>query len=152
MKLAFNNRAHYPDYSDGYEVYRKRSRTGQYVDEGQYRRIVRMYCKALADRLTEEGIVDLPCGMGSIAGAVITRKPQYRGKKFIGYGGMDWKKGHYDGKLKTFGLVYLPRHGKNENLRSYGYVANRKLFKKMKSRYEENDRRWEPVIFNDEMI
>lgn len=152
MKLAFNGQAHYTDFSRGYEIYLRRERKEERQDEATYRRVVKAYCRILAERLVENGIVDLPGDMGSIAAAIITRKPQYRGKKFIGYGKMDWKKGHYDGKLKTFGMVYLPRRGKNKNLRSYGFVANRRLFKNMKDKYNSNDCRWMPIEFEEEMI
>ena len=151
MKLAFNGQAHYTDFSKGYELYKKRNKKTP-IDAVTYNRVIRLYCKSLADRLLDDGMVDLPDGIGSISAAIITRKAQYRGKLFVGYGGMDWKKGHRDGKLKTFGMVFLPRRGKNENLRSYGYVANRQLFKRMKSEYESEDCKWQPIEFNDSLI
>lgn len=152
MKLAFNGQGHYTDYSKGYEIYVRRSRKGGYVDEKTYHRIVRRYCGWLAESLLEYGIIDLPSEMGSIAACTITRKPQYRGKKFIGYGKMDWATGHFDGKLKTFGLVYLPRHTKHKNLRCYGFVANRQLFRRMKGKFEDGASDWHPIEFNDDMI
>lgn len=152
MRLAFNGQAHYTDFSAGYELYKKRSKLGLSVDEKTYRRLIRSYCGLLADRLNSDGMVDLPCKMGSIAAATITRKPQYRGKQFIGYGKKDWSTGHYDGKLKAFGIVYLPRRNRHKNLRSFGFVANRQLFKRVKNNYESGNRNWEPVEFNDDMI
>lgn len=152
MKLAFNGRGHYTDYSKGYELYVSRSRKGEYVDEKTYHRIVRKYCERLAANLLKCGIIDLPVEMGSIAACTITRKPQYRGKQFIGYGKMDWKTGHFDGKLKTFGLVYLPRQTKHKNLRCYGFVANRQLFKRIKEKWENGIADWHPIEFNDDMI
>lgn len=152
MKLAFSGQARYTDFEDAYDLYVKRSKKGEYVDASMYSRIVRAYCKLLADKLFEDGMVDLPKGLGSIAAAIITRKPQFRGKTFIGYGKMDWEKGHFDGNLKTFGLVYLPEHEKNPNLRSFGFVANRRLFKRVKERYNSEDCPWQPIEFNDEMI
>ena len=152
MRLAFNGSGHYPDLEEGYGLYVRRSKKGESVDRKTYGRIIREYCRHLADMLIEYGIADLPDDMGYIAAAVITRKPQYRGKKFIGYGGMDWEKGHYDGRLKTFGMVFLPGHRKNRNLRSFGYVANRRLFKKMKERYLSGECDWQPIEFKDEMI
>ena len=152
MKLAFSGDARYTDFSEGYSLYVNRSRNGLSVDRKTYSRIIRKYCKLLADRLIENGIVDLPAELGSIAAATITRKPQYRGDKFIGYGKMDWKTGHYDGKLKTFGMVYLPRRNKTNNLRSFGYVANRKLFNKMKNHFHSDHCQWQPIVYNDEMI
>ncbi len=152
MKLAFNGHAHYTDFADGYQLYVNRSRKGQCVDKKTYNRIVRMYCSILAERLQENGIVDLPNEMGMIAAAEIRRKPQYRGKKFIGYGKYDYKKGHYDGIIKTFGLVFLPRRERKQNMRCYGFVANRVLFKRMKEKYESGLCLWQPIQFNDEMI
>ena len=151
MKLAFNGEAHYTDFSDGYQLYVNRSRKGQSVDKKTYNRIIRLYCQSLADGLLRNGMVDLPNEMGMIAAATIRRKPQYRGKKFIGYGAMDWEKGHFDGTLKSFGLVFLPK-GNRKNLRCYGFVANRELFKKMKKAYAQPFCPWSPVVFNDEMI
>lgn len=144
--------AHYPDLTDGYTLYVRRSKGGRVFDEKMYARIVKMYCAILANRLLETGAVDLPKGLGTISAARLTRKPQYRGKTFVGYGKMDWTTGQYDGKLKTFGMVYLPKHGKNNNLRSLGFVANRSLFKRMKSLYESGDCKWSLLDFNDDMI
>ncbi len=152
MRLAFTGQARYPDFSAGYEMYVKRSKLGLSVDDRTYRKIIRSYCGVLAERLEKEGMVDLPCDMGSIVAATITRKPQYRGKRFVGYGKMDWNTGHYDGRLKTFGLVYLPRRNRHRNLRSFGFVANRKLFGRMKRICESDGRIWEPMEFNDDMI
>lgn len=152
MKLAFNGEAHYTDFSEGYQLYVKRSKKGKSFDSKAYNRVIRMYCNLLAERLCERGMVDLPAGMGSITAAIITKRPQYRGKKFIGYGAMDWEKGHYDGKLKAFGLVFFPKRNKNGNLRCFGYVANRRLFKKMKEIYKSDDCLWHPLDFNNEMI
>lgn len=151
-KLAFSGQARYPDFESAYDLYVKRSKKGEYVDVSMYSRIVRAYCKLLADKLFEDGIVDLPKGLGSIAAAIITRRPQYRGKKFIGYGKYDWSAGHYDGTLKAFGIVYLPEHENNPNLRSFGFVANRQLFKRVKARYKSEDCPWQPIEFNEEMI
>ena len=151
MKLAFNGEGHYTDFSDGYELYKNRAKTDKYVDAKTYNKIIRMYGSLLADRLLKYGIVDLPNNMGMIAASIIRRRPQYRGKKFIGYGKMDWEKGHRDGSPKVFGMVFLPRHEK-KNMRCYGFVANRQLFKKMKAVYEQDFCPWYPIEFNDEMI
>lgn len=152
MKLAFSNKAHYPDLTEGYALYVKRSKGGRVFEEKTYSRILKQYCAILANRLLEDGTVDLPKGLGTISAVQITRKPQYRGKTFIGYGKKDWTTGQYDGKLKTFGIVYLPKHGKNDNLRSLGFVANRQLFKRMKELYSSGESRWQLLDFNDEMI
>jgi hypothetical protein len=152
MRLAFTGEGRYAEFEKSYDEYVKRSKKGEYVDFKTYKRLVKGYCKGLARRLIEGGMVDLPCDMGSIAAATLTRKLQYRGKKVVGYGKMDWKKGHYDGKLKAFGMVYLPRRGKNANMRSYGFVANRRLFQKMKNIHESGESNWTPIEFNEGMV
>ena len=152
MKLAFSGLGRYTDYSKGYEVYVNRSRTGNCVDEKTYKRIIRKYCKLLSEQLESDGMVDLPNGLGSIAAVEITRKPQYRGKQFVGYGKMDWRKGHYDGTFKAFGLVFLPRRDRTGNLRCFGFVANRKLFKRVRATAEREDCPWRLLEFNDDMI
>ena len=152
MKLAFNGQGRYADFRKGYELYVKRSKLGKCMSEEMYRKVVRSYCRMLADTLGDEGIVDLPGGLGSIAAATLTRKPQYRGKKFIGYGKYDWDKGHFDGKLKTFGMVFLPRRERTQNLRCYGFVANRRLFQKIKEKAIGFGCNWKPIEFNDEMV
>ena len=151
MRLAFFNSKKYADYSGGYALYAKRGRGRKLVDEKMYGRVVREYCKALADRLCTDGSVTLPNGMGVISSAILTRRPQYRGDKFIGYGKFDYKKKEYDGTLKTFGIVFLPSHD-CPNLRCFGYVANKRLFRKMKSMWISGDAEWVPVIFNDSLI
>lgn len=152
MKLAFSGEARYPKFDEGYGLYSKRVRRQTKIGFSSYSRIVKMYCASLAERLCRDGIVDLPCGLGSLYAAEIYRKPQYRGDKFIGYGKMDWKKGEYDGSHKAFGIVFLPDRNRNQNLRCYGFVANRKLYKRMKAIYDGYDRNWSPITFNDEMI
>ena len=152
MKLAFNGQAHYTDFASGYDLYKKRSKAGRSFSEREYRRVIRTYCRLLADSLVKNGIVDFPGELGSVVAAVITRKAQYRGKKFIGYGGWDYKNKCYDGKLKTFGMVYLPRQKKNDNLRSFGFVANRQLFRRMKERFQDSLCPWTPITFEKEMI
>lgn len=152
MRLAFTNRAQYPNFIDSYELYKKRSKKDLTVDYTTYKRIIKTYCRILAARLVDEGLIDLPCDLGSISAVILTRKPQYRGKKFIGYGKMNWETGQFDGKLKTFGITYLPKRVKYANLRCLGFVANRQLFKKVKARYVQEDCRWQPIEFKDEMI
>lgn len=152
MKLAFNRQGRYTDFSDGYALYQKRARGGKPVSLKDYVKIVKLYCKYAADQLLNDGIIDLPEQFGSIAAAILTRKAQFRGKKFIGYGKMDWTTGHYDGKLKAFGLVYLPRHDKNANMRSFGFVANRRLFKKMKDIFQGDECDWSPLAFSEDLI
>lgn len=152
MRLAFNKQGKYTDFKEGYELYVKRSRLGNFMDEKTYRKVVKAYCRMMADRIYEEGMVDLPGGLGSIMAATITRKPQYRGDKFIGYGKYDYEKGHFDGKLKTFGMVFLPRRQRTQNLRCYGFVANRRLFQKVKEKAIGFGCNWRPIEFNDDMV
>lgn len=153
MKLAFSGKGHYTDFDEGYKMYISRSRGGRDVDIKTYKRIVRTYCSLLVERLKKDGIVDLPNDIGMIAAATIRRKAQYRGKKFVGYGKYDWSKGHYDGTLKTFGLVFLPRlEKKKNNFRCYGFVANRQLFKRISELAKSGICSWSPIEFNDEMI
>lgn len=152
MKLAFSGQGRYADFDGGYALYLKRNKSQKPLDEKEYHRVVRAYCKMMAERLHDEGIVDLPNKNGSIMAVRITRKPQYRGKQFIGYGAMDWKAGHFDGKLKTFGLVYMPRRDTTQNMRALGFVANRRLFKKIKERYISGESEWGLMDFNDDMV
>ena len=152
MKLAFSGQARYPDMTDGYELYVRRSRKNNSVDLHTYTKVVKEYCSLLAEDLKKHGAVDLPCGLGTIAAVTMMRSPQYRGDKFIGYGSFNWEKGHFDGEPKAFGLAYLPRRDKNNNLRCYGFVANRRLFKKMKELYRSYDCPWVPIEYGKEMI
>lgn len=152
MRLALDGQAHYTDFKGGFELYCKRSKKRCFVNETLYRRVIRQYCRLLAERFVRDGMVDLPRDLGSLMCARLTRKPQYRGKQFIGYGKKDWTTGRYDGQLKTFGLIYIPYRGKQENLRCLGYVANRQLFKKIKEQYNKDNSYYGVVDFNDEMI
>lgn len=152
MKLAFSGQARYPDMTDGYELYVKRKRMKDPVDIHIYTAVVKEYCRLLAEDLEKDGMIDLPSGLGTIAVVRFNRRPQYRGKKFIGYGKMDWKRGHYNGEVKAFGLAFLPRRDKTNNLRCYGFVANRQLFKRMKKEYDYGLCEWTPMEFGNEMI
>ena len=152
MKLAFSGEARYPKFDLGYELYSSRVRTRMPVSINSYKRIVKRYCASLAERLYNEGSVSLPMKLGTLSAAVIKRKPKYREGKFIGFGKKDWKTGNYDGTYKAFGIVFLPNRTKNPNLRCFGFVANRALFKRLKERYDGYDCPWVPLEFNDEMI
>ena len=152
MKLAFHGQAKYADMSDGYDLYRRRTRTNEPVPLYIYTAVVKEYCRMMAEDLEKEGMVDLPVGLGTIAAVRIFRRPQFRGKKFVGYGKFDWKKGHYDGEPWAFGLAYLPRRTKTQNLRCYGFVANRRLFKRMKELHDGYDCPWVPMEYGNEMI
>ena len=151
MRLAFSGEARYPDYDDGYELYKKRARSRECMDYTTYKRVVRRYCSELSDRLVNEGMVDLPCEIGSVSAAIFTRKAKYRNGKFLGYGKIG-KDGKFDGTLKAFGIVFAPNRNTSSNLRCYGFVTNRQLFKKVKSAYECEDCNWVPIEFKDEMI
>lgn len=153
MPLAFNRQARYPDFAEAYERYKSGARTRACVDESTYRRIIRMYCGLLADRLVEDGMVDLPCDMGMIAVATIKRKARYINGKFAGYGRVDWRRGGArDGSPTALGVVYIPTRRKTANLRSYGFVANRVLYKRIKKAYESGESGWTPMEFNDDII
>ena len=152
MKLAFSGEARYPDFGDAYELYLRRARTRECLDEKIYKAVVKEYCKSLSQRLEKEGVADLPCGFGAVAAVTLERKPQYRGRRFVGYGKYDWKTGTRDGRLEAFGIVFLPSREKNANLRCYGFVANRRLYKRMKESYDNGTNSWYPMRFNDEMI
>ena len=152
MKLAFSGQARYPEMTDGFELYVRRSRKNECVDLHTYTAVVKEYCKMLSEDLKKYGMVDLPCELGSIAAVTIKRRPQFRGKKFVGYGKMDWENGHYDGESKAFGLAFLPKREKTNNLRCYGFVANRRLFKKMKELFGTYDCPWVPIEYGKEMI
>ena len=152
MKLAFSGQARYPDFNDGYGLYVRRARTNQPVDLQIYTKIVKGYCKMLSEELEQNGLADLPSDLGSLATIRMKRKPQYRGKKFVGYGKMDWKLGHRDGNINAFGIGYLPKRTRSQNLRCYGFVANRKLFRRIKEKYDAGCHVWAPLTFNDEMI
>lgn len=152
MKLAFSGQARYPEMTDGFELYVRRSRKNECVDLHTYTTVVKEYCRMLAKELEANGMTDLPCGIGSVAAVIMRRRPQYRGKKFVGYGCYNWKNGHYDGDANAFGLAFLPSRSRTNNLRCYGFVANRKLFKKMKELYQSRDCAWVPMEYGKEMI
>lgn len=151
MRLAFSGRGRYPDFAPGYALYGRRTRRRGALDMATYRRVVRAYCSALAGRLEREGSVELPCGMGTLMAARLTRRPQYRGKTFIGYGAPG-AHGVLDGTLKAFGVVFLPRRDSVAQLRCCGFVANRRLFRRMKEAYEDRRADWSPADFDDSMI
>lgn len=150
MKLAFSGYGRYAKYDDGYVLYCSRARSKDVVTKSQYMSIVKMYCKLIADEIEKTGFAELPY-IGNIMCAEIDRKPQYRGNKFIGYGKRDYSKGgEYDGSIKAFGVVYMPNRDATCNLRCLGFVANRRLFKKLKKHNTENE--YMLVPFNDDMI
>ena len=151
MKLAFSGQARFPKFDEGYSMYLNRKRTGDAVDLATYKKIVREYCRYLADNLLENGFADLPADLGTVSAATFTRRPIYRKNKFVGYGKMDWINGQYDGSPTAFGVAFLPKH-KNPNMRCFGFVANRSLFKRVKKEYESEECKWAPLDFNDDMV
>ncbi len=152
MKLAFSGQARYADMTDGYALYCKRRRQKEPVSLNTYTAVVKDYCRMLAEDLKKDGMVDLPSELGTIAAVRIDRRPQYRGDKFVGYGAYNWKAGHYDGEPNAFGITFLPRMDKNQNLRCYGFVANRRLFKEMKEMYNCGLNGWSLMSYGNEMI
>ena len=151
MRLLFKGEGRFADFAPAYELYLRRKRSGNPLDETMYRRVLKAYCRRLALRLEEDGMVDLPCELGSIGTALIGKRYVYRNGKYVGYGAFDYKKWEYDGNLKAFGVAYLPKHG-NDSLRCFGFVANRNLFQRMKKKYMESQCSWIPMDFNIEMI
>lgn len=151
MKLAFSGEARYPDFHKGYGLYSKRVRRREIIGFSSYCKVVKLYCASLAERLYKNGMVDLPAGLGMLSVAMIPRKLQYRGKTLIGYGKRDYNTGYLDGSAKAFGVVFLPNRKKSQNLRCYGFVANKALYRRLKETYEES-RPWVPMEFNDDII
>ena len=151
MKLAFSGQGRYPEFEDGYALYVKRARSENIMSLADYKRTVRAYCRMMAEALYRNGMIDLP-SVGSVCTAIFRRKPRYGNGKFIGYGKYDWETKQFDGTLKTFGITFLPRHDRNQNLRCYGFVTNRALFKRIKEAYEKRECNWVPIEFNDKMI
>lgn len=151
-KLAFSCKGKYPDFSKGYTLYNDRSRKTKPVDKRTYCNIIRDYCKYLSEKLERDGMVDFPKGIGTLFVTMFRRKPQYIGKQFVGFGKMDWKRKAYDGSSSAFGIVFLPSRRYTANLRSFGFVANRRLFQRLKQEYDEGTCSWKPIDFNEKMI
>ena len=152
MKLAFSGEARYPDFNDGYELYKKRTRSRDCMDLKTYKKVVRMFCSGMEDKLLTSGLVDFPNRIGFISAAIFTRKAKYRDGKMVGFGKMDWEAGHYDGSMKAFGVAFFPRRDITANMRCYGFVCNRELYKKMAELYNGYDCPWVPLEFSDDMI
>ena len=55
-------------------------------------------------------------------------------------------------QYKAFGMAYLPKRNKTQNLRSFGFVANRRLFNKMKQKHTEGFCGWSLLPFSDSMV
>lgn len=144
----FLGESRYPDLSKGYELYLHRSAKTpkeRILSLQQYNRIVKSYCKALADKLEDEGITDLPSNIGSIAAVNIRKKPTYdkTRKAYRPADLIDWDKTRETGGIVrkdcriTFGFVFVPKRIKgHENFRCFGIRANKALYKRMKKHYD----------------
>ena len=132
--MFFGKGTRQADFGPGYDRYLGRSRKSpqdRVLDKSAYRTVVMDYCKYLAKRLEGEGMIDLPCGIGSIVAVSIRRKPTYdkvrkawRGTK---------------GDKYTFGFIFSPRREEgNENFRCYGFRANAELYRRMRKMYDDN--------------
>ena len=149
--VLFKGEARYPDLESGYELYKRRSvKTDKenLLDQVTYNRIVKQYCKELAGRLLEEGVVDLPNDIGCVAAVEVTKRATYdrRQKKYRSVGLVDWNATREAGEIvrkdgnKTLGFVFSPKRVKgHNNLRCFGIRANKALYKKVRAMYDEGD-------------
>lgn len=149
--MFFDNKARRPNYDSGYAKYLGRcakTKADKVFDRSRYISIVKDYCKMLAQRLEDEGTIDLPCGMGSIVAVSIRRRPRYnkRTGKWHLANSIDWEmfrnegvKMYKDDKY-TFGFIYSPRREEGfENLRCYGIRANEELYSRMRKKYDDGE-------------
>ena len=150
MGIVFKGKARYPSMSDGYALYLRRTKKPETeLDEKTYGKVIKAYCKTLAELLENDGIVDLPCKLGSI---VVTRY-KYRWKftndgKIHGRGKTDWAKTRElwnndpkaaENKVRVMSpdlygtvIAYVPNHyTANGNLRAVGFRANRELYRRI---------------------
>lgn len=146
--VLFKGEARYPDLSNGYELYTHRSATtpkDRLLTEEQYNKVVKLFCKEYADRLEEEGMVDLPCEIGSVVAVEVTKRPTFDPclGKYRTADNIDWAKTRQEGTIvrkdgrKTFGIAFVPRHTKGYgNFRCFGIRANKNLYKRMKKQYD----------------
>lgn len=145
----FVNKAKYPDLSNGYLLYRNRSSltpTDRLLAEQKFNRVVKKYCKELATRIEEQGVADLPSDIGALVAVNIRKRPVYdkREKKFRPARNVDWNKTRetkeivYKTDPNTFGFVFVPKHVKGRNIfRCFGFVANKSLYKRLRSKYND---------------
>ena len=145
----FKNKSRYPDLSSGYELYCNRSvktPKDRILDRVLYNRIVKAFCKELADELEKDGIVDLPSDIGSVIAVGITKKPSYDVslKKYRSADNVDWDATRKNGTVvrkdgnKTFGFVFQSKRVKGHgNFRCFGIRANKALYKRMRKCYDE---------------
>lgn len=159
----FNGESHYPDMSDGYRLYLERCRNTDervILTEKQYNNVIRMFCRSLAGDIESNGMVDLPCGMGTIAAVRISRTPKYiKSERRYAYRSVDWDRTRADGRIVisdepyAFGIAYMAKHmSRVSNSRCFGIRANKALFKRMKSRYKEGSLGFQLVDMNNYVI
>lgn len=131
--MFFEGKARRADYGPGYARYLSRcvkTPKDRVLDDKAYGKVIQAYCQHLADTLENQGIIDLPSGMGSIVAVRIRLKPQYN--KAMGKWFTKGTNPH------SFGFIYTPRREKGyENLRCYGYRANRRLYDRMRKKYDD---------------
>jgi len=147
--MFFDRKARKPNLSDGYARYLGRctkTPEDKILDYKTYRKIVGDYCGMLADRLEQEGVIDLPSGIGSIVAVAIRRRPRYdkTASKWRSTQVINWKATKQDGATVysdtpyTFGFIFSPRREKGyENFRCYGIRLNYKLYARMRKMYED---------------
>ena len=133
--MFFNGKAHHPNFDAGYRRYLGRSKKtpdSRIFGKGEYVDVVRSYCQHLADMLESDGMIDLPCGIGSIVAVSIRRKPTYDKTRNAWRG--------TKGDKYTFDFIFSPRRESGyENFRCYGFRANRELYKKKKKKYDDGE-------------
>jgi len=144
--MLFTGKARYPDMKAGYDRYcGKRRPEDRRLGMAEFSRAVKAYCKEMAAELERTGMVDLPCGLGTIWAVEITRKPAYDpvAGKYRSADVIDWNETRRTGEIvrkdgrKTFGFTFAPRRGKGmENFRCWGIQANKALYRRMRKRYD----------------
>ena len=105
MKRPFYGTAKYADMTGGYRLYASRKKKGEPVDIVRYSKVVKAYCRRLAERLGKDGMVQLPCGLGLLAAAMVRRKPRYKDGRFVGIGRFNPRTREYDGTMEAFTIV-----------------------------------------------
>ena len=147
--VLFKGESRYPDLTGGYTLYVHRSATTpkeRILTEEQYNKVVKAYCKSVAGVLEDEGIIDLPCGVGSVAAVDVTKKPLFDPSigKYRPADNIDWEKTREEGRLirkdgrKTFGIAFIPKRLDGyANFRCFGIRANKSLYKRLKKKYDK---------------
>lgn len=147
--MFFDKKARIPDLRSGYERYVGRcanTKKENILDYSTYRKIVDDYCGMLAQRLEQEGTIDLPCGIGSIVAVAMRRRPTYdkKANRWRSSQAVNWKATKREGTVvyhntpNTFGFILSPRREKGyENFRCYGIRVNAKLYARMRKQYDD---------------